>query len=74
MESTRVILRLRQARGRATGGVLPDPLVAATVQAAVRVAQNKATATGVLSRGATQLVCDALRALAQDRWRLGHPD
>jgi hypothetical protein len=74
MESTRVILlrqarrRLRAAEARSDG--IPDRLVAATVQVAVQVAQGKRTGTRVVSAGAMQLVRDALRALAEDRWRL----
>jgi hypothetical protein len=73
MEPTRVILRRNQpapAGGGCAGPGVPDLLVAATVRAAVRVAQGKATSVRLLSRGTTQLVRDALRAIAQDRWRL----
>ena len=76
MESTRVII-LRQARRRARAteprdSGLADSLVTATVDVALQVANGRVPSTGIISAGAMQLANDALRALAESRWRLGH--
>jgi hypothetical protein len=76
MESTRVIV-LRQARQRlraraaAQPAGVPDPLVAATVELAVQVAEGQPASRRLVSAGAMHMVRDALRALAENRWRLG---
>jgi hypothetical protein len=50
--------------------MIPEPLVLGTVQAAIRIARDKAAPSQVLSRRTAWLVREATEALATNQWQL----
>lgn len=82
MEPTRVLLRLPDRKIRKIKKLLPsplscqaepgvpDPLLRATIRAAVRVAKGETPSVELMSAGANGLVRDAMQALAYKRWNV----
>jgi hypothetical protein len=62
---------LASALGDAPAGAgVPEPLVITTVEAALRIAKDKATPSQVVSRQTAWLVREATKALAPNQWQL----
>jgi hypothetical protein len=78
MEPTRVLVRLSDRKIKqllpaalpAKGDSVPDPLIRATVGAAVRAVRGEIAPVEIMSPRATGLVRDALKALAYKRWNI----
>ena len=77
MEPTRVLVRLSDRKIKQLSEVLPprgdsvpDPLIRATVGAAVRAVRGEIAPVEIMSPRATGLVRDALKALAYKRWNV----
>ena len=78
MEPTRVLLRLSNQKIKRLASALPpqadpavpDPLLRATLRAALRVANGEIPPVEVMSAGANGLVRDAMQALACKRWHV----
>jgi hypothetical protein len=70
--SARAVQDLQKVKEQFADGVpgkVPERLVLATLDAAVRLARNEATAPEVLSERVLELVRESLMALAQQKWK-----